>query len=1389
MKFNLLKIAVLQLILLCTFFANSQEILTGERARSLFPNAEMVRTSKYSTVPSYIKFMKGKELDLDNFLPWTQKNFKLNPAVGFELINIENDVLGHKHYRYQQTYNGKPVEFAVWLVHCDNDKIYSMNGLLYTQIDNSGGVGLNESSALNYALNHVGANTYKWELPQEEEHVKRESGDPSATYYPTGELVYVSSGATFQSNSYHLAYKFNIYAHEPVSRAELYIDASTGQVLFENEIFHNIDVTGSAQTVYSGTQTIITDSFGGSYRLRESGRGNGVNTYDMNQGTSYGGSVDFTDTDNIWNNANAQLDEYATDAHWGAEMTYDYFWLNHARNSIDGNGFTLNSYVHYGVNYANAFWDGQRMTYGDGNGTTWDPLTSIDIAGHEITHGLTTFTANLVYSAESGALNESFSDIFGTSVENFALPSNWDWLIGEDIGSALRSMSNPNAYGDPDTYFGTNWASLTGGDNGGVHTNSGVQNFWYYLLVTGGSGTNDNGDSYTVNGIGFSEASQIAFLNLTSYLTANSDFAEARFYSIQAAADLFGECSPQVESCTNAWYAVGVGGPYSAGVTADMSSPVTSGCSSPFTIDFSNLSSNGTTFQWDFGDGATSTLLNPSHTYNALGTYTVQLIADGGLCGIDTTIWVDYVVLDNALPCELIMPPSGIASTQNQCSGTIYDSGGPSGNYGANEDAQVTIAPLGATQVDLDFIFFDVEAGQSGSCNYDYVRVYDGPNTAAPLIDTYCNNNVPGIVSSTGSTITMVFHSDGGVQDPGYVVNWNCTLPTVPPNADFASNIDTTCNGEVAFTDLSTDGPSSWLWDFGDGNSSTAQHPFHNYQTDGTYSVTLTATNVNGSDAVTYTDLIVVILPASPTGSDDNVCENSAATLGANGSGGDLDWYNSQFGGTQVGTGASYTTPILASTTSFWVEENLPGPQQNLGPVDNTFGGGGFFNGDQHLVFDVTSPVKLKTVRVYANGAGDRYVELRNNSGIVVQTATVYMADGESVVTLNLDLPIGNDWQLGTQPGSNQDLFRNNDSPSFPYTVGGGQVSSTQSSPGLNWYYYFYDWVIESPGCTSARTEVIANVSAQSDATVTPVAPMCSGDAAITMVAAETGGTWSGTGMTGDIFDPVVAGNGAHTITYTITGSCGDVGQTTVSVADSYDATISATTTMCDDDAVAILSAVDGGGVWSGTGITNSSTGEFDPITAGLGSHTITYTISGTCGDTDTEDVVVEETLDATVANAGPFCRYENAVQLNAASPGGTWSADCGTCIDPVTGMFDPAIAGTGTWTVTYTFGGNCPSSDNTAIAISDCLGLNENENTISIYPNPTTGLIHLDILNADPLQLLITDFSGRIVHQEVLSQFANVVDLSYLANGAYMVTLISEEGELLNSSKIQLIH
>jgi len=651
------KLLLLSFALSSFLFASAYETthLTGIEADQKIKGTKELRYKSFTNIPNYAAFKPGNEIAFAKFETWFANFYNGEDAakMGMKLLGIEKDQLGFVHYRYRQTYNNNPIDLTMLIVHTKDGMVKSFNGEFY---DNLSAVnhanGTTEANALNAALNYIGAKIYKWEIEEEEDHLKHEIHDHDASYNPDGELVYVASNGNFD-NPLSLAYKFNIYAHEPLSRREIYISAADHSVVFENNLIHEANSTGTAVTKYSGIRSITTDSLSPtSFRLRETGRGNGINTYNLNNGSNYGSATDFTDNNNYWNNVNAQQDEVATDGHWGAEMTYDYFFINHNRNSIDGNGFALNSYVHYNTNYNNAFWDGQRMTYGDGNGTTFTPLTAIDVTGHEIAHGLTTFTAGLVYQNESGALNESFSDIFGVAVEFYAKGSITNWRIGEDMtpnGNGIRKMDTPNTFNDPDTYLGTYWYSGTQ-DNGGVHTNSGVQNHWFYLLTMGGSGTNDLNNAYTVTGQGVTKAGAIAFRNLTVYLTTNSQYNDARFFAIKSATDLYGACTPEVIATTNAWYACGVGPVFSTGVSADFAVSDTTACEVPFTVNFTNNSTNTQSASWTFGDGGTSTALNPSHTYTTGGTFNVYLVADGGACGRDS-------IQKNAI-INIVLPPS-----------------------------------------------------------------------------------------------------------------------------------------------------------------------------------------------------------------------------------------------------------------------------------------------------------------------------------------------------------------------------------------------------------------------------------------------------------------------------------------------------------------------------------------------------------------------------------------------------------------------------------------------------------------------------------------------------------------------------------------------------------
>ena len=331
-------------------------------------------------------------------------------------------------------------------------------------------------------------------------------------------------------------------------------------------------------------------------------------------------------------------------------------------------------------------------------------------------------------------------------------------------------MANPKEYEDPDTYLGDFWHT-SGFDHAGVHTNCGVQNFWFYLLVEGGSGTNDNGDIYDVSGIGMDNAAAIAYRNLTTYLFPSAKYYEARYYSILSAVDLFGACSPEVEAVTNAWYAVGVGDAYQENfVEAGFHTLTKSNCIAPYTVHFVNQSNNANNFVWDFGDGTTSTELSPDHTYNDFGTYTVQLTADGGTCGSDTETKTDYIDLNTNNGCVTIM--TGV-STITGCSGAIFDNGGPYSNYedhmNTNFD-RVTLQSPEPTTITLYFNEFCL-------ANYEYLKICDGPDLSYPVIGYYGFYDLPpASLTSSSNSITMVLQISYDLNTgSGFMIDWLCS--------------------------------------------------------------------------------------------------------------------------------------------------------------------------------------------------------------------------------------------------------------------------------------------------------------------------------------------------------------------------------------------------------------------------------------------------------------------------------------------------------------------------------------------------------------------------------------------------------------------------------------
>lgn len=587
----------------------------------------------------FLKIKRGLSIFESNTEGFVNSTF-LNDLFKISKLKSETDELGYTHQRFSITYNNVPVCNEQIVTHSKDGKIVSLNGHLSAYNEPVNSVVLNESKALEKALQKVNAQKYMWENEAQTAQMRKSFNNSQFTFYPKAELVLFVNA----QEELRYAYKFDIYAELPLYRANVFVDAQTGNILSEENLIHTADVPATANTRFSGVKTMTVDNVSpGLYRLQETGRGLGVETYNLNTSQTFSAAVDYTNTTTSWTTTTIQ--QVGTDAHWGAEMVYDYYLTQHSRNSIDNAGHKLISYADYGVGYQNAFWNGFWMTYGSGGG---GGFTGLDICGHEVTHGLTSKTSALVYQNESGALNESYSDIFGVAIEHFAKPSSANWLMGEDVG-VIRSMSNPNAYGDPDTYQGLNWYTGTG-DNGGVHTNSGVSNFWYYLLCQGGTGVNDISNSYTVTSIGMTAASRIAFRALTVYYGPNTNYSQARTLSIQAATDLYGACSNEVYQVKSAWYAVGVG-PAPSGTmapTANFTSFAGSICSLPVTVNFVNKTMGGDNYFWDFGDGSTiSTSFNPTHTYTTNGVYTVKLKSTSNCSSSpDSIIKTSYITIN-----------------------------------------------------------------------------------------------------------------------------------------------------------------------------------------------------------------------------------------------------------------------------------------------------------------------------------------------------------------------------------------------------------------------------------------------------------------------------------------------------------------------------------------------------------------------------------------------------------------------------------------------------------------------------------------------------------------------------------------------------------------------
>ena len=575
------------------------------------------------------------------------------------------------------------------------------------------------------------------------------------------------------------------------SKLHVITDASTGAKLHQ---YQGVD-TGTGNTQYSGTVTLNTTLSGSTYQLYDTTRG-GHKTYSLNNGTSGTGSL-MTDADDVWGNgAGSNTQTAGADAAYGAQTTWDFYKNTFGRSGIKNDGVAAYSRVHYSTAYVNAFWDDDCfcMTYGDGTGST-HALTSLDVAGHEMSHGVTSNTAGLDYSGESGGLNEATSDIFGTGVEFYAANSSdvGDYLIGEEIningdGTPLRYMDEP----DQDGGSADSWYSGLG--NLDVHYSSGPANHMFYLLSEGSGTKTINGVTYNsptsdgiaVAGIGRAAALQIWYKALTTYMTSSTNYAGARTAALNAAASLYGTSSAQYAGVGNAFAGINVGSHITVptnGVTVTNPGSQSSKVGTAVSLQVSASSTNSGSLTYAATGLPTGLSISGSTgaitgTPTAAGTYSTKVtVTDStGATGTASFTWTVSSSGGGTCTSAQLLGNAGFESgsgTWSASSGVITNSTSQAahgGSYKAWLDgygsthtdtlSQSVTVPSGCKASFTFYLHIDSAETTTGTA-YDKLTVTAGSTTLA----TYSNlNKATGYVQKTfdlssfaGSTVALKF--------------------------------------------------------------------------------------------------------------------------------------------------------------------------------------------------------------------------------------------------------------------------------------------------------------------------------------------------------------------------------------------------------------------------------------------------------------------------------------------------------------------------------------------------------------------------------------------------------------------------------------------------------
>ncbi len=482
-------------------------------------------------------------LSVTNFFEKKKTELRTNSDTEFNLVGTTTDLKGNKHYRYKQEYKGIPFFGNSYILHEKDGIISSANGRYFENLILDTQASFDPSTALSIAKSKMDAQVYADD--DDLDHIS---------------LQIIDKAFPRSSQEYKIVYVLELHSLEPFDKKQFIIDAKTKEILHEIPLIHDQGVPSKGMTSYYGEKSFIVDSIApNKFHLHDPTRGKGITTY-----TQVNDLIEEIHSDvNYWDLSDEKRGNTAVDVHWATQGFYDMLIEKLSWDGLDNAGRSMNPVVHAfgGLNFVNAFWDGTYAYFGDGD-CNFQALTSIEIVGHEFAHGITQETANLIYSDESGAINESMSDVLGKALEYYLDKDGFTWLIGDDITESpfaepIRNMADPSTLGHPAFYKGIDWI-----DGAGVHTNSAIGNLWFQILVDGKTGINEDGEAYDANGIGMDKALTIAFTCLSSYLTESSNYASYYVYSLDVTRNLFGAGSTEYASVEQAWKAVGLNDSY-----------------------------------------------------------------------------------------------------------------------------------------------------------------------------------------------------------------------------------------------------------------------------------------------------------------------------------------------------------------------------------------------------------------------------------------------------------------------------------------------------------------------------------------------------------------------------------------------------------------------------------------------------------------------------------------------------------------------------------------------------------------------------------------------------------------------------------------------------------